>query len=150
MIAASAIGVSMMRLLPNSVNMLRVIAYVPPQTPTSSPRIRTRSSRIISSRKASRTASRYVFWDMAPLLRDQDIAAQLGRLGRGAGFGELHRGVGFGVRFVRDRLQLRFRSQPAFQDGAAPEQDRVPRLRRFDFLLGAIALRVAHRVTAEA
>lgn len=87
---------------------------------------------------------------MVPILRNQDVAVQLGRLGRGAGFRELHRGFGFGVRFVRDRLQLRFRRQPVFQDGAAPEQDRVPRLRRLDFLLGAIALRVAHRVAAEA
>ena len=59
-IAASEIGVSMTRDSPNRLLNPSVTLKAPPYRPTSSPRMKTRSSRSISSHKPWRSASRNV------------------------------------------------------------------------------------------
>src|SRR3972149_6669417 len=108
--------------------------------------MRTRSSRIISSRSASRIASRYVFCAMVPLFRNENVVAQLAWVGRRAVLGEPDRLLHLGFDLVPDLPQLVFRRQVVFKNGALPAYDRIARLRLFHFLFCAIPLRIPHRV----
>src|SRR5660397_167868 len=101
--------------------------------------MRTFSSRSISSRSASRTASRYVFWAMVHLFGDEHVVSQFARVGRGAILGEPDR-----VLHLPDLLQFGFRRQVVFKNGAFPVYDRIARLRFFHFFPGAVALRIPH------
>src|SRR5659263_584315 len=107
--------------------------------------MRTSSSRSISSRNASRMASRYVFWDMVHLFENEHVVVQLARIGRRAVLCEPDRLLHLGFDFVSDLLQFGFRCQVILQNSAPPARDRIAPLRLFHFFLGAVPLRIPHR-----
>src|SRR4030095_6513511 len=83
----------------------------------------TRSSRVISSRRARLSASRYVITAISGLL--EDVGEQLGQRGLGRGLGERHRLVDQVVDVLLDLADVVFRQPAGLQRALAAQHDRV-------------------------